>query len=86
MVAEELPHFPRRDRKIGNSRILDGKNSRFRSGEKELRRDLEEGGDYMEAAAEAQCPGGVECQPVARWKWILGPGVLYCCDGDQCEG
>lgn len=86
MVADEAPHLPRRKGEVGNNGILDSENGGFRAGEKEVRRDLEQRGGYVEGAAEAEGPGGVECEAVGRREWNLGAGVLQLCVGDESQG
>lgn len=76
MEAEELPHCPQRDGEIRDGGILNREDGGFRAGEEELRRDLEEGGGYMEAAAVVEGPGGVEGEGMGGRKRVYGCGVF----------
>lgn len=83
VVAEEVAHRGWREGEVGEGGVLDGEEGGLRSGEEELRGDLEEGGGYVEAAAEAQGSGGVEGEGVEYW--VSGGGVSGGGDGDACE-
>lgn len=77
MVAEELPHFPRRDGEIGEGGILDCEDGCGDvGGEEKIWRDLEKGGGYVKAAVEAEGPGGVEGEGVGGGEWVIGGGVF----------
>lgn len=85
--AEEAAHRGRREGEVGDGGVGDGEDGGLGAGEEEIRRDLEEGGGYVEAAAEAESGGGVEGEGVVvRESGGGGGGVFGGGDGDESEG
>nr|GMD08423.1 calcium-binding protein PBP1-like [Ipomoea batatas] len=66
VVEEKLLDGPGREGDVEERRVLDGEDCGVRRGEEEVRRDLEEGGEDGEAAAEAESAGGVDGEVVMQ--------------------